>query len=167
MPDGRLGLKVQEQLKFIEGILKNKGYKFTEPLKDILCIILSRRSIHFGVKDIYKAVKEVNKHIGLATVYRTLNKLLDTGVISKVSNVKERRGVYELKIFSKKCHHIHLVCKNCGSLQEYASLKDIQKLMDEIREKYGFVVVKYDIILEGLCKNCSDKCNYIQNPVHL
>jgi len=90
------------------GKMKGCGYRLTIPRQAILDV-LSKTSEHLSAEDIYLAVHKIYPAIGLTTVYRTLELLVQTGMVFKF-DFGDRRARYELSEGPKSIgHHHHLV----------------------------------------------------------
>lgn len=140
------------RIERIENILKEYKYKITEGRKEIIKIFLEYDNKHLKINDIYDLAK--NK-ISLPTIYRTVEIFKHIGIIDEVIIDEER--YYELKIFSKKCLHIHFRCENCNTIYDYYDSKIAIKLLDEkekIEQKYDIIVYDMVFVLDGLCDKC-------------
>ena len=83
----------------------------------------------------------------LATVYNNLNRLLQEGLIRKVS-VEGMPDRYD-----RIQRHDHLVCKGCGRLLDI----DLGDLTAQLEENAGISILSYDLKLMYLCENCKKK----------
>lgn len=85
--------------------------------------------------------------IGIATVYRNINWLLDEGQIAPVEFPGEQTR-YEK---TGKEHHHHFYCKRCGRVFEAAGCAENLKALTP----KGFKLESHEILLFGLCKDCA------------
>jgi Fur family ferric uptake transcriptional regulator len=134
------------------------GYRLTIPRQAILDV-LSRTSKHLSAEDIYLAVHKVYPAIGLTTVYRTLELLVQMGLVFRF-DFGDGRSRYELAKGPNVKHHHHLVCTSCGRIIDYSELIDEEaKLLGEIEKtlsnKYRFKIHGHQIHFLGLCDKCS------------
>jgi len=102
---------------------------------------------HPSAEVIYQQVKKRFPMISLGTVYKTLEKFYEVGLIQKVSPVTEVAR-YDAKMSS---HH-HLVCLECQSIQDADDLIGEQRL--SLPDKHGFQVLRQQVVLQGYCPNC-------------
>lgn len=102
---------------------------------------------HPSAETIYQQVKKRFPMISLGTVYKTLEKFFEVGLIQKVSPITEVAR-YDAKIHP---HH-HMVCLDCQSIQDAEDLIGDQKIT--IPEKNGFHVVRQQVVLQGYCPSC-------------
>ena len=79
--------------------------------KDIFVIINTSRD-HLTVEQIFHKLREIHPQVVLATVYNNLNRLLEEGLIRRVS-VEGMPDRYD-----RMERHDHLVCRNCGKLAD-------------------------------------------------
>ena len=113
------------------GRFKGCGYKITVGREAIL-EVLSKANKHLSAEDIYLKVHSIYPAIGLTTVYRTLEILVDVGFVQKF-DFGDGRARYELAESEKgENHHHHLVCTNCNRVIDYTDFIDQEvKLLNE------------------------------------
>ncbi len=102
---------------------------------------------HPSAEVIYQQVKKRFPMISLGTVYKTLEKFFEVGLIQKVSPVTE---VARYDAITRPHHH--MVCLECQSIQDAEELVGDQKI--SIPEKSGFQVVRQQVIFQGYCPEC-------------
>jgi Fur family ferric uptake transcriptional regulator len=142
-------------VKNFEEKLKNKGYRNTEQRQAVLSAIIDNQGRHLSTEEIYDIVKEVSPEIGLATVYRTLLLLEEMKLIHKI-DFNDGRSRYELTKSNEEHLHHHLVCTQCGSINE---VKEdlLGQLEDQIYNKNGFLVTNHSVKFYGICSDCQKK----------
>ena len=115
--------------KFKE-MLKEKGLKVTNQRLLVLEVLADHRDRHMTAEDIYDLVKEDYPEIGLATIYRTVQLLLEMQLVDRI-NLDDGCVRYEIGEFfdgeERHHHHHHLICKTCGKVLPF---KD--DLLDEL-----------------------------------
>jgi Fur family transcriptional regulator, ferric uptake regulator len=128
--------------------LSESGYRVTAPRRVIIEVMASSPRA-LGPLEIYDQGRKEYPGLGLVTVYRTLEKLEELGLIERVHH-------------PLGCHmylraadgHEHLVlCTACGRA-EYFSGDDISRLMNAVAEKTGFEIREHWLQLFGLCSDC-------------
>lgn len=112
----------------------------------ILEIVSASRS-HMTAEEIFDTLRRTYPAVVLATVYNNLNRLLQEGLIRKVS-VEGMPDRYD-----RIQRHDHLVCKGCGRLLDI----DLGDLTTQLEEKAGISILSYDLKLMYLCENCKKK----------
>lgn len=138
--------KEKELLKeYIEG----KKLRLTRQRELILEGFLAVEE-HISAEELYRIVSEKDPSIGLATVYRTMNLLVDCGLAHEL-NFGDGQARYE-HVFDHQ-HHDHLICNNCGKIVEFSSPM-IEKLQEKISREKGFAVLNHKLELYGLCRDC-------------
>ena len=137
------------------------GYRMTVPRQAIL-VVLSRTSKHLSAEDVYMTVHRNYPHVGLTTVYRTLELLVQMGLVFKF-DFGDGRARYELSEGPKgERHHHHLVCTNCGRVVDYTDFIDeeielLKQTEKGLSKKYSFDITNHLIQFYGLCGECKGK----------
>ncbi len=137
---------------------RGQGYRLTIPREAILHV-LSNTDEHLSAEDIYMAVHQKYPAIGLTTVYRTLDILVQMGVIFKF-DFGDGRARYELtEHFSGKRHHHHLICTRCSRIIDYTDFVDdelelLDKTEEALSKKYNFKITGHMMQFYGLCEEC-------------
>ena len=141
-------------------MLKEKGLKVTNQRLLVLEVLAEHRDKHMTAEDIYELVKEDSPEIGLATIYRTVQLLLEMQLIDRI-NLDDGCIRYEIgDLFDgkNKHHHHHLICKTCGKV--FAFKDDLlDELESHIEEATGFHVLDHELKFYGQCKECLRKEN--------
>ena len=103
---------------------------------------------HVTSEDLYQLVRAEHANIGYTTVYRTMKLLVEAGLATE-RHFDDGITRYE----TEQEHHDHLVCVECGKIQEFES-ELIERTQNEIADSYGFEVLRHRHELYGRCKNC-------------
>jgi len=143
----------EELLTEFKNIIKAKGLKFTIQREAIL-ETLYKNPQHFTSENLYFLIKQnyPKLNMGIATVYRTLTLLEESGLVSSISlGVQGKK--YEI---ANKPHHDHLICINCGKIVEFEN-QQIESLQQEIAQKNGFALTDHIMQLYGTCSDCQEK----------
>ena len=133
----------------IEDKCKKKGVRLTEQRK-VIAKVMSDSKIKYGSKDhpdvdeLHKRVSLIDKRISIATVYRTVKLLEETGIIER-HDFKEGKSRYEP---STDEHHDHLIDINSGEIVEFVD-KDIEDLQNKVAKKLGYKLVDHKLELYG------------------
>ena len=118
--------------------------------KDLLLNIIKKQKQEFNVKDIYN---ELNREIGLTTIYRFVDKLVNDGILNKT--VGEDNTMYYQYLDTCECHnHFFLKCTNCGNLT-HVDCDCIEELNNHIRNNHKFIPNTDHIIINGICNKCN------------
>jgi|TARA_B110000881_G_C18582509_1_gene522656 Fur family ferric uptake transcriptional regulator len=133
----------------IEEKCKIKGVRLTDQRK-VIARVMSDSKLTFGSKDhpdvdeLHKRVSLIDKKISIATVYRTVKLLEESGIIER-HDFKEGKSRYEP---STDEHHDHLIDINSGDIIEFVD-KDVEDLKNKIAQKLGYKLVDHKLELYG------------------
>ena len=139
----------QDLLDKFKTALRKEGLKVTPQRIAVLGEVLNS-SEHRLSEDIYIAIKRDKVNVSRATVYRTLDILVQSGFARKMT-LGDGGAKYENKINSP--HHDHLICNKCDNIIEFVN-DDIERIQDEIARKFQFKLQKHIHQLFGICKKC-------------
>ena len=131
-------------------LLKHNNLKFTKQ-REVVLKTLYNNDEHFTPESLYLLIKETypELNVGIATVYRTLNLLEESSIVTSISFGSAGKK-YEL---ANKPHHDHLICKCCGLIVEFEN-DDIETKQEEIASKNGFKLTSHLMQLYGICEDC-------------
>jgi len=134
--------------------LKNAGLKATTPRLKILNLFETSDVRHLTAEDVYKILLADNEDVGLATVYRVLTQFEQAGLLIR-HHFEGDKAVFEL---NQGKHHDHLVCLQCGKVEEFYD-PDIEKRQDKVAKERGFVVREHSLYLFADCTkpDCPNK----------
>ena len=141
------------------GKFKGCGYRITMGREAILDI-LSKSDKHLSAEDIYMKVHPRYPNIGLTTVYRTLDVLVNLGLVFKF-DFGDKRARYELAEGPKGArHHHHLICSKCRRVVDYTDFIDdelelLNRTEKGLSRKYNFKITSHLIQFYGLCGSCA------------
>ncbi|CAH0444803.1 Ferric uptake regulation protein [Ralstonia syzygii subsp. syzygii] len=126
--------------------LKNIGLKATVPRLKILEIFQTSEERHMSAEDVYRILLAEHIDIGLATVYRVLTQFEQAGLLSR-NNFESGKAIYEL---NEGKHHDHLVCLDCGRVEEFFD-GEIEQRQQSIARARGFALQEHALSLYGNC----------------
>jgi len=134
--------------------LRKAGLKVTLPRVKILEILAGSDGRHLSAEDIYKALIEQGEEIGLATVYRVLTQFEQAALIQR-HHFEGGTSVFEL---NQGEHHDHIVCMDCGRVEEFMDCGIEQRQLD-VADRLGFDIAEHNLILYGRCrrKDCPNR----------
>ena len=105
---------------------------------------------HLSAEDVAERLKDRDEQIGKATIYRTLNLLVEVGLATE-HDFDEGFKRYETR--AGPSHHDHLICTSCGSVTEFQR-SELESLQEEVARRHGFQVLTRQLKLYGLCVEC-------------
>ena len=126
--------------------LKNTGLKATSPRLKILEIFQKGEPRHMTAEDVFKILLQDRTDIGLATVYRVLLQFEQARILTR-SSFDGGKAVYEL---NEGHHHDHLVCLDCGKVEEFYD-EEIELRQKAIAKSKGFVIADHALSLYANC----------------
>ena len=102
-------------------------------------------------EDVYKTLLLEGSEVGLATVYRVLTQFEQAGLLSR-NHFETGKSVFEL---NQGQHHDHLVCLDCGHVEEFYDA-DIEQRQHAIALERGFALQDHSLALYAACqkKDC-------------
>src|SRR6478672_13089929 len=118
--------------------------------RDRIFAVFLRQEGHVSADDLFDLVRREDAGIGRATVYRTLQWMLDAGIARKV-DFGEGRSRFEPSY--RHPRHFHLICTTCHSSSEFLS-SDIESLMEEIAAARNFAAAQSVVQIYGTCEAC-------------
>ena len=130
--------------------LRDHGYRIT-PQREMIVQIIAHCGRHMSAEEVMEKLREKTSSINIATVYRTLDLLVENGLASRF-DLGNGKTAYAT---SEHGPHIHLVCKHCGSVTEISE-SDISASLDRIEDLYDFDCRPYHFSMHGLCRDCRD-----------
>ena len=136
-----------------ERFLRTRSLKLTAQRKRIFDRSFETHE-HFSAETLYGWLRdEPGPKVSRATVYRTLSLLVEGGFVESLDTGRGEL-VYEHTLGHQ--HHDHMVCLDCGRIEEFHDHR-IEELQREAARKKGFVIQSHDHRLLGLCRGCSRK----------
>jgi len=130
--------------------LRDRGLPVTQQREAIAEVVFGAGG-HLSVDDIESRLREQGERIGKATIYRTLEMLVKSGLVEE-HDFGEGFKRYE-HLFGQEPVREHLVCTECGKVTEIHSSELVRVQEDEAR-RHGFLPSRYRLQIYGLCASC-------------
>lgn len=105
-----------------------------------------------SAQDIHALLAQRGDHVGLSTVYRTLQHLADAGTIDSL-RTESGESIY------RRCstsHHHHLVCRACGATVEVEG-PAVEKWTRSVASAHGYSDVSHTLEIFGTCGSCAPR----------
>src|SRR5258707_287272 len=118
--------------------------------RDRIVEVFLRQEGHISADDLFERVHREAAGIGRATVYRTLQWMVDAGIARKV-DFGEGRSRFEPSY--RHPRHFHLICNICHQSSEFLS-SDVESLVEEIAAARHFEPAQTVIQVFGICDEC-------------
>jgi Fur family transcriptional regulator, ferric uptake regulator len=136
--------------------LQNQGYRLTIP-REAVIEVLRNTTEHLSAEDIYMTIHKKHPAVGLTTIYRTLELLVQMKMVVKF-DFGDGRSRYELsEEYGTKKHHHHLICTECTRIIDYTDfieeeLELIEKTEKRLSRKYNFQLCGHMMSFIGVCQ---------------
>jgi len=130
--------------------LKSTGLKATLPRLKILEIFQKGTRRHMTAEDVFRVLLEEQSDVGLATVYRVLSQFEQAEILTR-SHFESGKAVYEL---NEGHHHDHLVCLDCGRVEEFFDAQ-IEQRQNAVAKEKGFEIADHALSLYAHCNRGS------------
>jgi Fur family transcriptional regulator, ferric uptake regulator len=131
--------------------LRSRGYRIT-PQREMIIESIAHAGQHINAEEIFGQIRQRTRAVNIATVYRTLDLLVEQGLASRI-DLGEGRVIYAT---NQHGPHIHLVCRQCGNVTD-ADQDLLSSLDDDLRSRYQFSADLQHISVLGLCRACQAK----------
>jgi Fur family ferric uptake transcriptional regulator len=128
--------------------LRENGYRLTESRRAVVEVVATTERALTPV-EVFDAARSRYPALGLVTVYRTLEKLEQLGLVQRVH---QENGCNAYLTHARGHQHL-IICKTCGRA-EYFSGDDISSLIRRVSQQHGFTVKDHWLQLSGLCPDC-------------
>ena len=138
-----------EELKVLEGYITQNQLKITRQRRAVLKAFTECEN-HVSAEELYNMVSSAESKIGLATVYRTLALLTESGLASEL-DFGDGQKRYEHRYMHN--HHDHMICTECGKIIEF-NHPLIEKFQEEVAADNKFIITSHKLDLLGLCNEC-------------
>ena len=126
--------------------LKTHGLKATAPRLRILGLFETSKVRHLSAEDVYRQLMSEGIDVGLATVYRVLTQFEQASILQR-HHFESGKAVFEL---NEGHHHDHLVCLQCGRVEEFYD-PEIEKRQMKIARDRGFAIREHSLYLYAEC----------------
>ncbi len=141
---------MKRELKQFQAFLRSRGLKLTRTRALIFKKIFSHPAVHPNAYELHDRLTRSGHRISLATIYRTLNLLVKSGLVSSI-DLGENHSHFEPG--RPRTAHGHLICLACGRVLEF-SHPEIQQAIDAIGQGRGFRLDKFSLQVFGFCDKC-------------
>ncbi len=137
-------------LKKFDDVCRKKGLSITVQRQRVFQMLCGTTA-HPTVDTVYESVRQSIPSISRATVYRTLEKLADEGLIRRVVH-PDSVARYD----ANAAPHHHLVCIHCGKTEDvHFGTFDIGSYPNQ--SNTGFIIIDHEIVFRGICPECQAK----------
>ena len=138
--------RVDDLMRQFHEFLAKKQLKSTRQ-RDAIARTFFASVDHVSIEDLLGRSRDVNPRIGYATVYRTLKLLSECG-LAALRRFGDGQTVYETA--GDDAHHDHLVCLDCGKVEEFYDA-EIEKRQQAVARAKGFTIADHALSLYAYC----------------
>jgi Fur family transcriptional regulator, ferric uptake regulator len=130
--------------------LREQGLPVTQQ-REAVAEVMFESGGHLSVEEIESRLRERGEKTGKATVYRTMEMLVKSGLVAE-RDFGEGFKRYE-HLFGQMPAHGHLICEECGGVTEIQE-PELKRLQDDAAAQAGFTPARYRVEIFGLCSAC-------------
>jgi Fur family ferric uptake transcriptional regulator len=123
--------------------------RYTEQQRDMVNYIFAQHN-HFDADQLIDDMKRAGFHVSRATVYRTLNKLVDAGLLRQLE--LGPRMFYEHDYGYPQ--HEHMYCEKCGKVIEFQN-PVLDAIIQNVCQQQNFQISGHTFIIRGICSECN------------
>jgi Fur family ferric uptake transcriptional regulator len=107
-----------------------------------------------SAQDVYAVLRAEGGSVGLSTVYRHLQSLVDDGVVDVIQTPDGEATYRYCGDGGDGHHHHHLVCRQCGRTEEIEG-RAVERWAGDVADKHGYSDVDHTVELFGVCPPCT------------
>jgi Fur family ferric uptake transcriptional regulator len=112
--------------------------------------VLLNSEHHLSADDVAKEVSARGRSVGTATVYRTIDTLLESGLLVERDFGE---GFRRFEPARDVPNHEHLVCTQCGKVEEFRDER-LERMTTIVAESRGFARQRHRLVIHGVCRDC-------------
>ena len=140
----------RRELQIFRKYLERRGLKLTAERQALFDEIFSRHE-HVEADELLVRLRAKHKKISRATIYRTLELMVDAG--HRGARCGSAKPGYRYERLRAGDHHDHLICDQCGRVIEFFEAR-IEALQDDVAAHHGFILLSHSHQLRGICRGC-------------
>lgn len=112
--------------------------------------VLLKSEHHLSAEDVAREVSARGRAVGTATVYRTIDTLLESGLLVERDFGE---GFRRFEPARDVPNHEHLVCTQCGKVEEFRDER-LERMTTIVAESHGFARQRHRLVIHGVCRDC-------------
>ena len=121
--------------------------------RDLVAQVVFLSNDHPSVEGIRRELRQRGERVGLATVYRTLDLLLESGLV-RAHQFGE--GFKRYEPVAADADHEHLICERCGQVVEFAHER-LERMLPVLADEHGFQHRRHRVDIYGVCRECRQR----------
>jgi len=131
--------------------LRANGYRLTDARKAVVDVVINSREV-LRPAEVFEIAKKKYPKLGLVTVYRTIEKLEELGLIQRVHREQDCQAF----VATRAGHNHLLLCTECGRYV-YFEGEDLGDLFTSIEKDTGYVTQDHWLQIFGICPVCQQE----------
>jgi Fur family ferric uptake transcriptional regulator len=129
--------------------LREHHQPITRP-RDLVAQVVFLAEDHLSVEAISRELRQQGEQVGTATVYRTLELLVESGLV-RAHDFGE--GFKRYEPMPAQAHHEHLICERCGSVVEFQNER-LERMLPIIADEHAYQHQRHRVEIYGVCGDC-------------
>ena len=121
------------------------------PQRLAIAALLLESTRHLSAEELIEALASNGIKVGTATVYRTIDVLLESGFVVELDRGE---GFRRFEARRELPHHEQLLCTVCGAVREFRDAA-LERMTSRVAESHGFVRERHRLVIYGTCAACS------------
>ncbi|CAN5789457.1 hypothetical protein BH18ACI5_BH18ACI5_15710 [soil metagenome] len=118
--------------------------------RDFIVQVFLRQDGHITPDTLVELIRREDQRISRATIYRTLQWMVDAGIARKVDFGE---GRFRFEHSYRHPRHFHLICKTCNRSFDFLSA-DIETMIEEVATARNFAARQSVLQIHGTCDDC-------------
>ena len=157
--DAPAGPAPSQLLESFRRYLREHNLPVTAQREQVADVIFKSRG-HLSADDIERSLRAAGANIGKATIYRTLDLLAQSGMVTPRDFGE---GFRRFEPAPGRSHHEHLICLQCGAVIEFVNER-LERMKALIAEEYGFRHHHHRLEIFGTCPECQQREAFAPTP---
>jgi Fur family ferric uptake transcriptional regulator len=142
------------------GRLQANGYRLTAPRQAVVETIAGTARLMTPL-EVYETARQDYPKLGLVTVYRTVEKLEELGLIQRVHQPSNCQAF----VAAAQGHQHLLICESCGAVQYFSGEhEEMEALIEAVADDSGYRVHEHWLQLFGTCERCQERREDLDKP---
>jgi Fe2+ or Zn2+ uptake regulation protein len=137
----------------VTALLRAAGQRYTRSRRAVIDVLAST-----GRPMTLPEILAADAQLAQSSTYRNLSELVDAGVVRRIITSDEFSH-FELAEHLTGDHHHHLICSNCGAVEDFTVPNELEDLIDEASASIGrrrrFRIDHHRLDLVGVCAACA------------
>jgi Fur family ferric uptake transcriptional regulator len=121
--------------------------------RDLIAQAVFLSDDHPSVEGIRRVLEQRGEHVGVATVYRTLEVLVESGLV-RAHDFGE--GFRRYEPMPSQTDHEHLICERCGRVIEFQHER-LERMLPALADEHGFQHQRHSVEIYGVCRECRQR----------